>query len=73
MRLFFLCGVLGLTIGVLLSCFCSWLSGFNFDKRGQEAVGVFICSLFSGTVGAAVGCMIASLVNSADFIRRNSP
>jgi hypothetical protein len=38
-------------LGVLLVNLGFWLSGFDYDKRGNTAVGLFLMSLFGAVVG----------------------
>lgn len=39
-------------IGILLMLGAWWLSGFNFDHRGEKAV---LCYIMSGTFGLLLG------------------
>lgn len=42
--------VIAFFVGVLFVLACYWLSGYNFDTRGAQAVGVLFNSMLAGCI-----------------------
>lgn len=51
---------------VCLVCFGFWLSGFNFDARGETAVGCFAVCCFAAFVGLLLA--VASYGDKGDKV-----
>lgn len=44
-------------IGVAISCIAWWLSGFDFDARGTDALNCFFTSMLSGFLVLCIGSL----------------
>ena len=53
--------VTGFSMGVAVVCVAAWLSGFDFDKRGEEATVTFGMALVFGLCFAVMGSALANL------------
>ncbi len=45
---------IGFIIGVMLTVIGFWLSGYNFNERGDVAVNMYLTCIFSGIIMVAV-------------------
>jgi len=49
---------IGFILGVALVIIGFYLSGFDFNTRGEDAVAVYVLSLIHGVAGAIIGGML---------------
>ena len=45
-------------IGMAISLIAWWLSGFDFDARGNDALNCFFTTMLSGFLGVCVGSLV---------------